>query len=127
MRGTLQALAIGSAASILVGCQTGRVAYELDVRNNAAQPIDARLVRGTEAPGRALSVVRIGPADRGRMLITRIPKAWHVALEVDAQGNLGYPARMPLEPGRTAVNVQQDRDASRARLLLSKVQRGQGE
>lgn len=103
----------------LTGCQTGYSAY---VNNNTSQPVIAKLI-DTRA-GRLLASDRIGPNSKAALEVGQIPENNEVILEVDNQGNPGYPPSMRLRPGRTVVDIiEENPQTARSRLLLQIVPR----
>jgi hypothetical protein len=112
---------IGAAA--LGGC-TYYVGYTADVRNETAQPVVATLMlanangQPTELAGEGL-----GPGNRGEVVRYNVLNTYHVYLQVDAQGNPGYPAQMDLKPGLTVVKVLQDGNVPYGKLHLDRLDR----
>lgn len=106
------------AGLALTGCQTGYSAY---VNNNTSQPVIAKMV---DVQGkRLLGSDRIGPNSKGILEAGRVPEGNEVILEVDNQGNPGYPPSMRLMPGRTVVNVVEESQTARSRIRLEVVPR----
>lgn len=93
-----------AALAALGGCVSQ---YRVDVRNMADQPIHAELVwTYNENVSSARRQARIGPGDRATIGPVTVDATKRVTLVVDFQGNVGYPAEMPLDPGRSVVNVK---------------------
>lgn len=104
----------------LVGCRAG---YEVEVRNLTDQPVTARLAsphRDGTTYQRATK--RAGPGDRAA-LATQVDFRERVLLEVDFAGNIGYPATLDLDRGKTIVNVRRTDEGARGRIMLEEIPR----
>lgn len=109
------------AVLVLTGCTVG---YTADVRNDTAQPIVAYLVRGdSSGQSNALALQRIGPNSRGELSRYNVPDGWKIYLQVDAQGNPGYPAQLDVLPGLSVVRVTQDGNLPTGKMRLERVSR----
>ncbi len=102
----------------LAGCQTG---YSAIVNNNTSQPVIAQLI-DTQGK-RLLASARIGPSSKTELSAGNVPEGNEVILEVDNQGNPGYPPTLRLLPGRTVVNVAEDSQTAKSRIRLEVVPR----
>jgi hypothetical protein len=114
------AAALASAPFLLMGCRSG---YDLDIRNLTDQPVVARInVPHADGAARTLVQGRLGPGDRGS-LFHQAEYGSRVWLEVDFEGNVGYPATLDLSVGKTVVNVRRTDEGSRGKIRLEEVQR----
>lgn len=111
---------MGCASVAGVGCTTA--GYTADVRNDTAQPIGVALMRGSASgqPG-TLAQARIGPGSRGQVSRFGLSSDLPVYIEVDAQGNPGYPPQMDLKPGLTVLRVTQDGNVPTGTLRIEKI------
>lgn len=102
----------------LAACRSG---YDVDVRNMADQPVVASLITTNDAGSAILkSSARLGPGDRTGLYAETDTKKL-VWLEVDFAGNVGYPARLDLQNGRTVVNVHRADEGSKGKLNIQTV------
>lgn len=110
---------MGCASVVGVGCTAG---YTADVRNDTAQPIGVALMRGSASgqPG-TLAATRIGPGSRGQVSRFGLSSDLPVYIEVDAQGNPGYPPQMDLKPGLTVLRVTQDGNVPTGTMRIEKI------
>ncbi|MGE3107807.1 MAG: hypothetical protein AB7G11_03110 [Phycisphaerales bacterium] len=106
------------ASVCVAGCKTGYSAY---INNNTSQPVIAKLI-DTRAK-QLLASDRIGPNSKTALEVGQIPEGNEVILEVDNQGNPGYPPTLRLLPGRTVVNVVEESQTARAKIHLEVVPR----
>jgi hypothetical protein len=117
---SLRCLAILALPLALLGCRAG---YDVDVRNLTDQPITAKLtVPHTDGAPQTLREKFVGVGDRASLFIQQ-DASKPVALVVDFQGNVGYPATLDLERGSTIVNVRRSDEGGRGRLQLESVPR----
>jgi hypothetical protein len=122
MRPTIlvRSVILGSLLAVLVGCRAG---YEVDVRNLTDQPITARLtVPHTDGAPQTLQEHYVGIGDR-KTMFTQQDASKPVALSVDFQGNVGYPAVLDLSRGQTIVNVRRSDEGGRGRIQIEAVPR----
>ncbi len=114
-------LALLAASLVGCGCTVG---YTADVHNTTAQPIGVALMRADPSgqPG-VLATERLGPGNRAQMSRYGVSDNLKVYLEVDAQGNPGYPAQMDLLPGLTVVKVTQDGNLPTGKLRVEQIAR----
>lgn len=115
---TATALGLSAIGLVLAGCQTGYSAY---VNNNTSQPVYAQLI--DVRAKKLLASDRVGPNSKTALEVGRIPEGNEVILEVDNQGNPGYPPSMRLLPGRTVVNVVEESQTARSKIRLEVVPR----
>jgi hypothetical protein len=114
-------VALLSIPLALAGCRT---AYDVQVRNMTDQPVTARLYTLGSTSGKPyeLRTGRAGPGDR-TSLATSVDFRERVHLEVDFAGNIGHPATLDLDRGRTIVNVRRADEGARGRITLEEVPR----
>ena len=116
----VRSAAILSFPLALVGCRAG---YDVDVRNLSDQPITAKLTAGhTDGAPLVLREKYVGVGDRTNLFVQRDANV-PVALVVDFQGNVGYPATVDLSKGSTIVNVRRADEGARGRLQLEVIPR----
>lgn len=116
----LKAAALLAIPVVLVGCRAG---YDVDVRNLTDQPITAKLTAShTDGAPLVLREKYVGVGDRENLFIQRDSNS-PVALSVDFQGNVGYPAVADLSKGATIVNVRRSDEGGRGRIQLEVVPR----
>src|SRR5688572_16410306 len=112
--------ALAAVSMVLFGCRAG---YDVDVRNLTDQPITAKLtIPHTDGAPAVLREKYVGVGDRASLFVQQ-DTSKPVALVVDFQGNIGYPATVDLERGSTIVNVRRSDEGSRGRLQLETVPR----
>jgi hypothetical protein len=109
-----------AAAMALPGCYS---AYKVDVRNMADQPITVALFTAqSDGEGRTLDETRIGPGDRASVS-GQTDGGQPVALQVDFEGNLGYPPTIDVAKGLTVINVVRTDEGSKGHIRLIEVPR----
>ncbi len=109
-------LVVAAACLALTGC---KASYEVNVRNDADQPITAEMRQGSPK-GRNETLIRerIGPGDRATLGPQRVGAFKNVFLAVDFEGNTDLPATTKLRKGLSAVNVNRADDGSRGTVTL---------
>jgi hypothetical protein len=114
------ALVAGAAAMALAGCRSG---YDVDLRNLTDQPVVAKIATThPDGAGRTLAQGRLGPGDRGS-LFHQAEFGRRVWLEVDFEGNIGYPGTLDLMVGKTVVNVRRADEGSKGTIRLEEASR----
>jgi len=113
----------GLAACVLVAVLAGcKSQYEVNVRNQADQPVTAEIRAGSiSGTSKVLKVQRIGPGDRAWLGPAKAGWLKTVFLRVDFAGNVEAPATMKLRKGTTAVNVSRADEGAQGSLQLEAV------
>lgn len=115
----LVALPLAACAS-LPGCKSS---YEVDVRNLTDQPVTVTLQRSWDRGSMAMRQERIAPADRAGLGPVEVDRGTRVWVQVDFEGNVGYPGVLDLSRGLTVVNVRRVDEGSQGRIRLEEVPR----
>jgi hypothetical protein len=107
------------SALVLTGCAS---TYEVNVRNQADQPVTAEIREGKpKGASKVLKSRRIPPGDRAWLGPARSGGFKTVFLTVDFEGNVETPVVLKLKGGTTAVNVERADEGARGRVLLEEV------
>lgn len=118
-RGLLRASAGAIVITCLLGC---KASYEVNVRNQADQPIVAQIRSGSpRGASKDLKSQRIGPGDRAWLGPAKAGALKHVFLSVDFEGNEEAPATLKLKRGQTAVNVIRNDQGSHGTVRLEEI------
>jgi hypothetical protein len=116
-----RAVGLGALATVLIagGCTS---TYEVNVRNQADQPITAEIRAGkSSGASELLKSRRIPPGDRAWLGPARAGTLKTVFLTVDFEGNVETPVVLKLKGGTTAVNVDRADEGARGTVVLEEV------
>jgi hypothetical protein len=107
------------AGVLLTGCTA---TYEVNVRNQADQPVTAEIRAGRPAGASTiLKSRRIAPGDRAWLGPAKAGSLKTVFLTVDFEGNTQTPVVLTLKGGTTAVNVERAEQGARGTIVLEEV------
>jgi hypothetical protein len=110
-------LLLGAAAG-LTGCRSSRSEYWLQVRNNAGSVVSVQYVLDDGgAHYRPLTDFwAINPAEQVPMPTLRTKEGNQVFLQAEARDNPAFPARLPMQPGLTIVNITREEPSGKIKL-----------
>ncbi len=114
-----KALLVGLIGVGLVGCRSRmKMDYHVQVRNNTGGVIQARVFKDLDQNVVVVHNTQIYPNDRGELSLPQRPAGEQLQLQVDTKNNPQAPAKMPLSPGVTHVNVTRESETGPIKLEL---------
>ncbi|MBX3377980.1 MAG: hypothetical protein KF678_13370 [Phycisphaeraceae bacterium] len=109
---------VAAAGLGLGGCRGMKVDYVVEVRNMTGGTVQASVVHDHSERVVVAAGTNVFPNDRKQLSLPRRGRFERLELSVTAPNNPGVPARMPLSPGMTYVNVTRQGDEGPIRLEL---------